>query len=193
MQLSISGQFTNHELREAITLNWRTLRRLSAIGVITIASVMLLGLLSSDNLSSGFSSSIPLLVLGIMISYPFYLPHFQAARMGDSAIIQHPISGTINEQALIWSVADSDMELTWQALQNHKRTETMILLYQGNGAFTPFPRMLFGDDADWQTFQTYVITNTPPRDDLKARVAIIVASLLAVAMISFALYNTFFI
>jgi hypothetical protein len=163
MLLTFEGQLTKQDVIKAQALHQRASRfphagRIAAVILLVLMSV---GALAVD--LALFQRVLPLVLLLLFFTFfQWWLPRLQAGATWRSyKALQAPVSGVVTPEGMQYNGADFKSELAWPVFIKYKRTDDMVLLYQGSNAFNIVPKSLFANDDQWAAFVQIVEQRVP--------------------------------
>jgi hypothetical protein len=193
MEIQLRGQYTQQDLRHALSLNYGHM--LKIIGIV-LGAIALLPLLifafTAISLSlepSAFLGSIPpyLVWPALLIGFTFASPLIQARRMAKSPGCQGILTGVADDQVLALQNDLVASRVQWSAFIRYKMSDGVVLLYQTDAAMSIVPKSFFESDADWQRFRQHIQATVPEKAPKRSSVVqwILVA---VIVLIFFAIF-----
>ena len=171
MMIPLGGEFTEQDLKDAISLGLPAWFKLVGI-VLTLAfAVPTLYLLYSpiQLVVSGRVSLEPVLLLATFLPlllalpmlagvvYLFWIyPTRQVRRFAESPLCRGPVTGVVMDDTLVLRSGGAEATLRWDTLVGYKMSDDIVLLYENKTAAQLVSRSLFASDEDWQRFRDHV-------------------------------------
>jgi hypothetical protein len=172
MQINFSGQITKQEFVKAYKIHYnqqfKKTKLLFGIFLVILAcsTFSTIFLLISENATIQKPYLIPLVLIPFLIlTYPWWSiliisRTYEKKENGYNG----PIHGSINDQGLTIFTRLANANFYWPVFSSYKKSNNMILLYQGKNCFNIFTQSLFATQEDWQQFEEVLKQRLPVRN-----------------------------
>jgi hypothetical protein len=169
VEIPLQGQYTQQDLRRAVSLSRG---RGSKIGAIIIGIIAIFLLLSAT-VTAIEGSLEPMVYLGSMLVAFFLLalvvgsmwalPQFQARQLAKAPQCQGTVTGRATDEALEFHNALSESSVRWDAFVRYRMSPDVVLLYVGSAGVSIVPRSFLESDADWLCLRQHVQATVPKK------------------------------
>jgi hypothetical protein len=182
MNIPIQGQYTTDDFKKAMAMHLAMPRNLAILIIIVLFLLVQISFYKADNFAAGFIASIPFLLMATLFAYPLLLPHLQEENIKRNPLLQHAMSGRIDDDAVRWTAGDVETTLAWESVTQYQLVADLALLYQKSGRFIPFPHHIFASDADWEQFSQYIQQHIPEKKNRRAKIIFAVISIFVIVI-----------
>lgn len=176
MEIPIGGEFTEQDVKRAISLGYPTWYQPFRIDLtLLMAWPLLYGLVPSiQSIAEGdvppgpaLLLLLPLLLVVLVLAAFVYalwvLPLRQARRIQDTPLCQGTFSGVASDESFVLGNEAAASSVRWDSFVQYRMSDDMVLLYQNKNAYSMVPRSFFANDSDWQNFRDHIRATVPKK------------------------------
>jgi len=150
MEINVNGQLTRQDITRAFFRHLKPTRNSVAIRIALLGLTILTLIFNYfKNPTAGWTYLLAVVVV-IGVLSPWWMPYFQSLTFNKNSPLLKPLTGMVTEEGVNLHGYRFNSNQKWSSFTHHKRTQDVVLLYQGPNAFNFLSRNLFRSDAEWE-------------------------------------------
>jgi hypothetical protein len=150
MEIYVKGQLTRQDIIRAFFRHLKPTRNSIAIRLVLLGLTILTLVFTYYQKTAAWWTYLLAVVVVIGVLSPWWMPYFQAFTFNKNSPLLKPLTGVVTEEGVNLRGNRFNSNLKWSSFTHYKKTQEVVLLYQGPNAFNFLSRNLFNSDSDWE-------------------------------------------